>query len=245
MVWAELTTDELIYAPRNPRPNHLYGLSPVEQIVVTLNTVLRRQTAQLGYFTEGNVPSGLLNAPSSWGPDAIRTLQEAWDLRLSGEAAAKSKLYWAPAETKYQPFKDSPLKDDFDEWLARIVCYAFSLPPTPFVRQMNRSTADNDSDRAQAEGAQPRKLWWKRIADGLIAREFARPDLEWSWSDETDVDPLVQAQIDDINIRNGSITRRRGARPPRPRPAPRRRRPSHLRRHRRRAALSLPILPRW
>ncbi len=206
VVWAELSADDLIYAPRNPRPNHLYGLSPVEQIVVTLNTVLRRQTAQLGYFTEGNVPSGLLNAPSSWGPDAIRTLQEAWDARLSGEAAAKSKLYWAPAETRYQPFKDSPLKDDFDEWLARIVCYAFSLPPTPFVKQMNRSTADNDSDRAQAEGAQPRKLWWKRIADGLIAREFGRPDLEWSWTDETDVDPLVQAQIDDINIRNGSVT---------------------------------------
>ncbi len=206
VVWAELSTDDLLYAPRNPRPNHLYGLSPVEQIVVTLNTVLRRQTAQLGYFTEGNVPSGLLNAPSSWGADAIRTLQEAWDARLSGEAALKSKLYWAPAETKYQPFKDSPLKDDFDEWLARIVCYAFSLPPTPFVKQMNRSTADSDSERAQAEGAEPRKLWWKRLADRLIADEFGRPDLEWSWCDETDVDPLVQAQIDDLNLRNGSLT---------------------------------------
>ena len=118
----------------------------------------------------------------------------------------KSKLYWAPAETKYQPFKDSPLKDDFDEWLARIVCYAFSLPPTPFVKQINRSTADNDGDRAQAEGAEPRKLWWKRIADRLIAEEFARPDLEWSWCDVADVDPLVQAQIDDLNIRNGSAT---------------------------------------
>ncbi|WP_158914070.1 phage portal protein [Caulobacter sp. S45] len=78
VVWAELTADELVYAPRNPRPNHLYGLSPVEQIVVTLNTVLRRQTAQLGYFTEGNVPAGILNVPASWGPDAIRTMQDAW-----------------------------------------------------------------------------------------------------------------------------------------------------------------------
>ena len=206
VVWADLTTEDLLYAPRNPRPNHLYGLSPVEQIVVTLNTALRRQTAQLGYFTEGNVPSGILNAPSSWGPDAIRTLQEAWDARMSGEAAAKSRLYWAPAETKYQPFKDSPLKDDFDEWLARIVCYAFSLPPTPFVKQMNRSTAADDSDRAQAEGAEPRKRWWKRLADALLADDLGRPDLQWSWCDAADVDPLVQAQIDDLNLRNGSIT---------------------------------------
>ena len=206
VIWADLTTDDLLYAPRNPRPNHLYGLSPVEQIVVTLNTALRRQTAQLGYFTEGNVPSGLLNAPSSWGPDAIRTLQEAWDARLSGEVGARAKLYWAPAETKYQPFKDSPLKDDFDEWLARIVCYAFSLPPTPFVKQMNRATADNDGDRAQAEGAEPRKRWWKRLADTLLADEFGRPDLQWSWTDAADVDPLVQAQVDDLNLRNGSVT---------------------------------------
>jgi len=25
-----------------------------------------------------------------------------------------------------------PLKDDFDEWLARVVCFAFSVPPTAF-----------------------------------------------------------------------------------------------------------------
>ena len=88
-VWTDLTTDDLLYAPRNVRPNRLYGLSPVEQIVVTLNTVLRRQTVQLGYFTEGNVPSGILNAPSSWGPDAIRTLQEACDVRFAGASTVQ------------------------------------------------------------------------------------------------------------------------------------------------------------
>lgn len=31
--WADLTTDDLIYCPRNPRPGHLYGLGPVEQIM--------------------------------------------------------------------------------------------------------------------------------------------------------------------------------------------------------------------
>ena len=206
MVWADLTTDDLLYAPRNPRPNHLYGLSPVEQIVVTLTTALQRQTAQLGYFTEGNVPSGLLNAPSDWGPDAIRTLQEAWDARLAGDTGSKSRVFWAPAEARYQAFKDSPLKDDFDEWLARIVCYAFGLPPTPFVKQMNRSTAASDDDRAQEQGAEPRKRWWKRVADGVLADDLGRPDLEWSWCDATDVDPLVQAQIDDLNLKNGSAT---------------------------------------
>ena len=70
--------------------------------------------------------------------------------------------------------------------------------------QSNGATATDDGDRAQAEGAEPRKRWWKRIADGLLADDFGRPDLEWSWSDQTDVDPLVQAQIDELNLRNGS-----------------------------------------
>ncbi|HEX4183360.1 MAG TPA: hypothetical protein VHY34_08880 [Caulobacteraceae bacterium] len=32
--WANLTNDDLIYVPRNPRPNHNYGFGPVEQIIV-------------------------------------------------------------------------------------------------------------------------------------------------------------------------------------------------------------------
>ena len=54
--WRLLTADELLYLPRNPRPHKLYGLSPVEQIVMTVNIALRRQAMQLHHFTEGNVP---------------------------------------------------------------------------------------------------------------------------------------------------------------------------------------------
>lgn len=48
--------DELIYKPRNVRTNKLYGFSPVEQIIMTVNIALRRQIHQLQYYTEGNTP---------------------------------------------------------------------------------------------------------------------------------------------------------------------------------------------
>jgi hypothetical protein len=54
--WRLLSDAELIYLPRNRRPHKAYGLSPVEQIVVTVNIGLRRQFMQLQHFTEGNVP---------------------------------------------------------------------------------------------------------------------------------------------------------------------------------------------
>ena len=93
-VWADLTTDELIYAPRNRRPNHVLGFSPVEQIVVTIQTIVSRQAAQLAYFTEGNAPIGFLNAPEGWGPSQIRELQLWLNAQMSGQPSERAKLIW-------------------------------------------------------------------------------------------------------------------------------------------------------
>jgi hypothetical protein len=218
--WTNLTNADLIYAPRNPRPNHNYGFSPVEQIIVTIHTAIRRQAAQLAYFTEGNTPAGLLTGPEGWSPDQIRDMQLWLDARLSGATAEQAKLLWAPGGTRYQAFKDAPIKDEFDEWLARIVAYAFSLPPTPFVRQMNRSTSQSDQDRSTEEGAEPLKRWAKRLIDAVIQDDQGCADLEFVWNDAAQVDPAKQASIDDVALRNGSATidevRDRRGQPPLP-----------------------------
>lgn len=205
-VWNLLTTDDLIYAPRNPRPDFLYGFSPVEQVVVTINTLIRRQAVQLGYFTESNVPAGILNAPNGWSADTIMTMQDAWDLRTAHPTSDRSKLVWVPEGTRYQPFKDAPLKDEFDEWLYRVICYAFSVPPSPFVKQMNFATAGQADDQGKEEGISGRKLWWKEVADAVIQHDFGFEDLEWAWIAEQDIDPDTQNTIDDRDLRNGSRT---------------------------------------
>jgi hypothetical protein len=206
VAWANLTNADLIYAPRNPRPNHNYGFGPVEQIIVTINTVLRRQAAQLAYFTESNLPAGLLTGLDSWTADQLRDMQLWLDSKLSGVTAEQAKLLWVPSGTRYQAFKDAPIKDDFDEWLARVVCYAFSLPPTAFVRQTNRATAGADQDRGLEEGLEPLKRWAKRLIDSVIQDDFGYADLEFAWNDAPTVDPMQQAQIDDLALRNGSAT---------------------------------------
>jgi hypothetical protein len=205
-VWADLSTDELIYAPRNRRPNHVLGFSPVEQIVVTIQTLINRQAAQLAYFTEGNAPLGFLTAPEGWGPGQIRELQLWLNAQLAGQPSERAKLIWTPAGAAYTALKDPPLKDDFDEWLARIVAFAFSLPPTPFVRQMNRATAGEDQDRSLEEGLSPLKLWVKRLVDEVNEQEFGETDLEFAWIDAPEIDPTAQAEIDDKALRNGSAT---------------------------------------
>ncbi|HZZ87333.1 MAG TPA: hypothetical protein VFE13_03270 [Caulobacteraceae bacterium] len=126
-VWADLTTRDLLYAARNRRPGHLLGFSPVEQIVVTIQTIINRQAAQLAYFTEGNAPLGFLTAPEGWGPSQIRELQLWLNTQLAGQQAERAKLIWTPAGAAYQALKDPPLKDDFSALAARVTALEGAL----------------------------------------------------------------------------------------------------------------------
>lgn len=205
-IWNNLTTDDIIYAVRNRRSNHVYGYSAVEQLVVTINTILARQTKQLAYFTDGNVPQGLLTAPDGWSAETIKQYQEWFDSKLRGNLAERASLIWGPFGAKFMPFKDPPLKDEFDEWLARVVAYAFNLPPTPFIKAMSRATSEEDQDRALEEGREPTMLWAKRFLDSVIQDDMGFPDLEFAWIEPQDIDPEKQAKIDDIRLRNASAT---------------------------------------
>jgi hypothetical protein len=203
---ADFSRDELLYLPRNPRTAKIYGFSPVEQIITTVNIALRRQLAQLQYFTEGNVPEALIGVPQTWTMQQIGEFQEYWDTVLSGNTAERRHARFVPAEFKYQPMRDAPLKDDFDEWLARVVCYAFSASAAPFTKQMNRATADNAQEMALDEGLGPIMLWIKNLVDQVIEEDFGFPDLEFEWMDEADSDPLKQAQVTDIKLKSGLKT---------------------------------------
>jgi Phage portal protein len=204
--WALLSTDDLIYRPRNQRPNKLYGFSPVEQILTTIHIGLSRQLSQLNYFTDGTIPAGFINAPEGWTVDQIKELYDWLVSIMSGNLAARRQAIPLPAGSNYKSAKDAPLKDEFDEWVARVVCYAFSLPPTPFVRQLNRSSAESSDKSALEEGLEPIKGWIKRFWDFVIQARLGHADLEFAWSDDKPIDPEAQATIDNLMVRNATAS---------------------------------------
>lgn len=205
----DYTIDELIYAPRNIRTSRVYGYSPVEQIIMTVNIALRRQLFTLSYFTEGNIPESLIGVPDAWTPDQIKNFQDYWDLYFTGDLAARRKAKFVPggvAKTFIQT-KEPEMKGVFDEWLAKICCFAFSISSQPFVSQVNRATANTQKEQAEEEGLGPILQWVKHLLDPIIAVDLGHPELEFAWNEDKQVDPASEAQILVSYVNNGVLTR--------------------------------------
>jgi SPP1 gp7 family putative phage head morphogenesis protein len=199
----DYTRDEIIYWPRNPRPGHVYGFGPVEQIIMSVNIALRRQITQLYTFTEGNIPEALIGVPDTWTPEQIRIFQNYWDSLLEGNLKAKSHAKFIPGGINVHEITKGELFGEAEQWLARVMCFAFSVSPQPFIKEINRATAQTAKETATEEGLEPHKRWVKTLMDYIVHKHFNAPDLEFDWTQDEEVDHLVQAQIDQIYINAG------------------------------------------
>ena len=204
---ADFTLDELLYLPRNRRSHRLYGLSPVEQILITINTAIRRSVYNLEYYNSGTLPDGFATLPKEWTTDQIKQFQDWFDGILSGNLADRRKLRFVPSGFDFVGVKQPPLKDNYDEWLMRIICSAFSISPSPWVEQINRATAQTILLTTAQEGIRPLKNWVKDFMDDIIQRYFGFDDLEFTWSGDDEIDPLEKAQETEILIGCGVKTR--------------------------------------
>jgi hypothetical protein len=195
------------------RSHRAYGFSPVEQVMATVNIGLKRQLHQLSYYSEGNVPESLIGVPDAWTPDQIKSFQDYWDLYFTGDLARRRRAKFVPggvAKTFIQT-KEPELKNAFDEWIARVVCFAFSISPQPFVSQMNRATSETQKETADEEGLFPILAWIKRLCDHVIQSMLGVDSLEFAWRHETAIDPTVQRENLVAYVNAGMMTRRRAA----------------------------------
>jgi SPP1 gp7 family putative phage head morphogenesis protein len=190
----EYTTEDLAYYMDNPRSNRMYGFSRVEQVVGIVTIALNRQLSVLNYYTSGTVPDMMIGVPDTWNPDQIRQAQEWWDSLLSGNLAERRKARFYPGQMKPFETKTEVLKNEFDEWLARVICYCFSLPVQGLVKETNRATAETAKETAAEEGLEATKGYVQDVIDDLLLR-VGRPDLRAAWDDEEIVDAEVKAKV--------------------------------------------------
>ena len=202
---SDLTADELIYMPRNPRVWKFYGYPPVEQIIMTVNIALRRQLRQLQYYTDGNLPDALIFTPENWTPKQIEQMQAAFDA-LNSSTAQRRRAKFIPGANGVHQTAPEVLKDQMDDWLARIVCYTFDVPPTAFVPMVNRSTADTTQDTSLDEGKAPLMEWVREVMNHIVHNLYGFADIEFAWKEEREIDPDAQNTRLTTYVQSGILT---------------------------------------
>lgn len=199
--------DTLIYRPRNLRTNRIYGYSPVEQILITINIALNRQASQLQYYTEGSTPDLILSVPEGWSPEQIAKFKTWWDSILQGNVGAKRGTMFVFNGTKGIDTKDKLLVDQADEWLARVVCFAFGQSPQPFIKENNRATAETAAKSSKEQGTLATMSWVSNLMNLLLAKYFNAPDMKFRWAEEDETDPKIKAEINERKLKTGTISR--------------------------------------
>jgi len=203
----DFTSDELLVRPRNPRPDKFFGYSPVEQCYVTLNIAIRKQLLNLNRYTEGTLPEAMVSCPPEWDTNMISQFQVYFDALLAGQYAQQSKLRFMPNGIDKAVFpKNFDNADLYDQFLAKIICYAFSLPSTWLTDKSNRATAEQAQDAALAEGLMPYLVYWTNTINYMIAWGWGWTDIECVPKMQKEMDVLKQAQAEDLRIRNGSLS---------------------------------------
>jgi hypothetical protein len=124
----------------------------VQQVLMTVNIALRRQLRQLDYFTEGSIPDALIGVPQGWTSPACGGGKGGG---FAGDLAKRRRAKFVPGETAATVVqtKEPQHKDDFDEWLARIICFAFSVPRSakPMQGFKDETTAATHLERRAAD----------------------------------------------------------------------------------------------
>lgn len=195
---ADYSSDMIAYTMRNPRSNRVYGFSPVEQVMMTVNIAMRRQLSQLDFYTQGNIPEALAQVPDNWSMDMVKEFQLWWDSVLEGNQAQKRKMRFLPKLDNIVFPKQDVMKDEYDEWLARIICFCFSIPPSAFVRQVNRASGEQMADTAKEEGLMPLLRFMSLHVTRLVRRHLNAPSIRFQFKIVNRVAPEQQATIHKI-----------------------------------------------
>jgi len=195
----------LIYHPFNVTVNKFYGWSPTEQVMHTILLGMNRMVSQMSLYTEGNLPEAVCGVPNEWGIEQIKQFQAFFD-ELAGNVSIKRRIRFLPGEAKFVQTKDPMIKDDRDDWLARVCCYAFSVAPNALIKQLNRASSQQLQESSVAEGKLPLLGQLSELMSYIVHHYFGPDfaDIEHAYDTDSEADPSAQAKIDDLQIRNGS-----------------------------------------
>lgn len=205
------TERELVYMPARPRTDlPIYGYSEVEQIMMEATEGVRKTLYMLNFWKEGTIPDVMLGVPDAWTPEQIATWQASFDALLSGNLELKSKIRFIPGGMKPFEMKGSAgelLKSDYDEWITRIICFAFRVMPKPFIKEpVSRANAESEKEQITEQGLQSEMLWIAALINEVVEKGWGYTDIRFQWNQDEEIAATDQATVDTTYLKVGKVT---------------------------------------
>ncbi len=206
------STADMIHYQETPQTDSPYGFGRVERFMMEVNQALRKKKRDLAMFTEGNIPTGIMEVPaeSVWTPDQIEVYEQLWNALIAGNVQQQVRIKFTQPGMKYVPTDKGDILTDFDYFLYKVSCgvYGISLADIGFVEDIHKS-----SDQGQQNMMYRRTLfpivsvYAHNIITSIIRDEFHEDRLEASFVGyEEEEDFNTQAQGFQILANIGAIS---------------------------------------
>lgn len=172
---------DMFYMPFNRRIHKGYGYSPVEQILITINIALRRQLWQLSFYRDGANTPFILEAPPNWNRDQMDDFGTWFNNLFFDNPAQRWRAVIVPQGSKAIETNHDALKDEQDDWLASLICYAFGCDRSQLTKPMNRASAEHSGEQSDKESFLPFTLFFEAAINRIKDRSFGWTDIEFHY----------------------------------------------------------------
>lgn len=216
MPYLNLTTDQLVYKPRNIVPrntvsSNLYGMSPTEQLAPEIEVGIERLKFVLAYYKEGSVPGVVQVVPRGTPIARIEEAMQWMNSELAGNLAARNQ--WRMIQGFNEPGKNDQIEYTkepllagvYDEKHIREVAFGYGTSPQRLMK-MIRTEGKASSDSAETEGTLPWILWVKGVVDYIIQVKMGFTEYEFAIDPFSEPDPLKNAAGITMLVSKGAIT---------------------------------------
>lgn len=204
--------NNIIYKPLNARSHTVYGESPTEWVLTTINTAIRHEAQRIAAFTDGNVPHSIVFVDVQT-PEQKAIIEEYTDAVMKGDLARASKLLFLPSGTGSNvfPFAQNDVDNTvIDEYLFKVACWAFGNSPSEFGLIPGAGGLGGAGFMQGAENTQYRSMidpvsgYVAQLINRVIREFMFRRDVKFQWKDvDPQEDKLQQVQIDQGYINAG------------------------------------------
>ena len=151
--------EELAFCIRNPRTDlyvNGYGLGELEQLVLTVTSILWAEEYNRNFFRNGSIPKGILNFKTDTpDPESLEAFKTYWTAQMSGVQNAWRMPMFQSEGLDYINLQQSNRDMEFQQWmeyLLKLATALYGMDPSEINFDIARASSGQPLFESPSEG---------------------------------------------------------------------------------------------